>query len=78
MKNLFKTIWKGGLYLVKKSDLFGCQVSFRWDEESTYESLTGGTISILLTFFFIGIFSTTMLRTVSKDYINFNETRNDL
>lgn len=64
--------------VIKKFDLFSQQITFRYNEEPAYESVTGGCISIILIIFFLGIFSTTLLRTIDKEYINFNLSRYDL
>lgn len=39
--------------------------------------MTGGCVSIILIIAFVGIFATTLLRTVEKEYINFNQSKHD-
>ena len=63
--------------LLKRFDMFSQQVTFRYNDEPAYESLTGGCISLLLIIAFVGIFATTLFRTVEKEYINFNQSRHD-
>jgi len=62
---------------IKKCDLFSQQVTFRYNDEPAYETVTGGCVSIILIIAFIGIFATTLLRTVEKEYINFNQSKHD-
>lgn len=52
--------------IIKKCDLFSQQVTFRYNDEPAYETMTGGCISIILIITFIGIFSTTLFKTVNK------------
>ncbi len=62
---------------IRKCDLFSQQVTFRYNDEPTYETVTGGCISIIMIIAFIGIFATSLLRTVRKEYIVFNQSRHD-
>ena len=63
--------------MIRTADMFSHNVSFRYNDEPAYESLTGGCISILMMFAFIGIFTTTLSRTINKDFIEFNVNRFD-
>ena len=66
------TFKKSAKAFIKKFDLFCQQVTFRYNEEPAYESLTGGCMSIILIIAFLGIFATTLLRTFNKEYIDYN------
>lgn len=62
---------------IRKCDLFSQQVTFRYNDEPAYETVTGGCVSIIMIIAFVGIFATTLLRTVEKQYINFNLSKHD-
>lgn len=55
---------------IKTFDLFAQPVTFRYGDEPSYESLTGGICSIIMVIIFIAIFTGTALNTLNKVYIN--------
>ena len=52
--------------------MFSQGVSFRYNDQKQYETFTGGCISLLLLITFIGIFTTTFVRTLNKEYITYD------
>lgn len=52
--------------LVKACDVFAQPAAFRFGDEPEYESLTGGTCSIIMIIAFIIIFTNTVLSTIRK------------
>ncbi len=54
---------------IKGVDMFSHPASFRFNDEASYESLCGGVVSVMLVFIFVGVFFTTIRRTLDKDFI---------
>ena len=55
---------------VKGFDLFSQRVGFRFDDESEYETFTGGVCSIITIIIFIAIFTGTTINTVDKVHVS--------
>ena len=53
----------------KSCDLFGQPVTFRYGDEPSYESVTGGVCSIIMVIIFFAIFTGTTINTLNKKYI---------
>ena len=61
--------------IFKAFDFFSHRISFRYDDEPAYESVTGGVCSIIMIVVFIAIFTGTTVNTLNKVYIN-SSTKN--
>ena len=56
--------------ICKTFDFFAHRVSFRYDDEPAYETVSGGVCSIIMIIVFIAIFTGTTVNTLNKVYIN--------
>lgn len=59
LKNFIKSF-------ILRSDMFAAQPTLRFNGESSYETLFGGCLSILLVIGFVGIFSTSFIKVLEK------------
>ena len=60
---------------VKEMDGFAHGQFLRYRKEDNYRTFIGGCLTITLVIFFVGLFSTMILKTMTKDIINSSEAR---